>query len=366
MAPKRPAAAASGSASDAEADASRDRRRRDSPSPVRSRSRSKTPPPEPRPNAAALSTPTYAGAGYAPASDSDADGRVQSPRRRRERSRTPRSDSDADATDRVPSLRRNCERSPRLYSDSDPDNSGGSEYADEGNASPLPRARRSTRIETSNIKPVSSRLMDESRRAAGGGSSQRRSKRRHRSPKLPSVEHHKRLPRVWSPEDEATILRALIAFRGKKGRLPASIKDTAKLESQISGQLTAKASTTQLSDKIRRLKHKYKLLAIRAKKGREPDLPTDHDREVYELSKKVWGSISIHGFTDVGGSQTYENAGDEESNEEQEIEESDEGMESGWDVRGRSNKKLKAFRFENGSRNAIVGNGNACASRGRS
>jgi hypothetical protein len=396
MAPKRPAAAASSSASDAsdaEADAGRDRRRRDSPSPVRSRSRSKTPPAELRPNAAALSTPTSAGADYAAASDSD--GRIQSLRRRRERSPTLRSDSDADAADRVPSPRRNRERSPRLYSDSDsdvdaaggrrvssprrsrdrsprlhsdfdPDNSGGSEYPGEGNASPLPTARRSTRIETSNINPVSSRLMDESRRAAAAGSSQRRSKRRHRSPKLPSVDHHKRLPRVWSPEDEATILRALIAFRSKKGRLPASIKDTAKLESQISGQLTAKASTTQLSDKIRRLKHKYKLLAIRAKKGREPDLPTDHDREVYELSKKVWGSISIHGFTDVGGSQTYENAGDEESNEEQEIEESDEGMESGWDVRGRSNKKLKAFRFENGSRNAIVGNGNACASRGRS
>jgi hypothetical protein len=178
------------------------------------------------------------------------------------------------------------------------------------------------------------------------------------------VEQSKRPPRVWSPEDEVIILRALIAFRGKKGRLPASIKDTAKLESQIRGQLTAKVSTTQLSDKTRRLKHKYRLLAIRSKKGRKPDLPTDHERGVYELSKKVWGSINTDGFTEVGGSHTYGNAGDEESNEEQEIEESDEGIESGWDVRDRP-KKLKGFKLKNGSRNAIAGNGNAFTTGGR-
>ncbi|KAK3123631.1 hypothetical protein QOZ80_8AG0633860 [Eleusine coracana subsp. coracana] len=345
-----------------------------------------------------------------PRSDSEADAalladavrRVASTKRRRERSPTPRSDSDADgdaadAAGRVPSPRRNRERSPRLYSDSDSDsdddaaaaaagrvssprrnrdrspalhsdsdNSGASEDGGrEGNVSP-PRARRSTRIETSNIKPVSTRLMDGSRRPAGAASSQSRPKRRTKSPALPSVEHNKRLPRVWSPEDEVTILRALIAFRGKKGRLPSSIQDTAKLEGQIRGKLTAKASTTQLSDKIRRLKHKYKLLAIRSKKGREPDLPTDRDRDVYELSKKVWGSVSIDGFNEVGGSHTYENAGDEESNEEQEVEESDEGMESGWDVRYRPNKKPKAIGFQNGNKNATVANGNAFGTGDRS
>ncbi|KAK3121930.1 hypothetical protein QOZ80_8BG0662920 [Eleusine coracana subsp. coracana] len=424
MSPKRAAAAASGSASDAsdaETDAGRHRRRRQSPSPTRSRSRSKTPPPHLRPNAAALSSPASdsddADRGQSPRrsrersptprSDSEADAalladaalRVASTKRRRERSPTPRSDSDVDGdvAGRVSSPRRNRERSPRLYSDSDSDsdddaaaaaagrvssprrnrdrspalhsdsdNSGASEDGGrEGNVSP-PRARRSTRIETSNIKPVSTRLMDGPRRPAGAGSSQSRPKRRTKSPAPPSVEHNKRLPRVWSPEDEVTILRALIAFRGKKGRLPSSIQDTAKLEGQIRGKLTAKASTTQLSDKIRRLKHKYKLLAIRAKKGREPDLSTDRDRDVYELSKKVWGSVSIDGFNEVGGSHTYENAGDEESNEEQEIEESDEGMESGWDVRYRPNKKPKAIGFENGNKNTIVANGNAFGTGGRS
>ncbi|CAO2202188.1 unnamed protein product [Urochloa humidicola] len=408
MAPKRPAAAAvadapPGSGTDASDGEAGDvrysrRRRRNSPSPIpsrspsRSRSRSKTPPPNLRPNAAALSsTPTSAGADFAAASDSDADagggararvspprrrdrkgpsrdrpdsdadadasagGRGPSPRRRRERS--PSFGSDSDAAGRVPSPRRNRERTPRLQSDSDSDNSeaaAGSEDDGAGEASPLPRARRSTRIETSNIKPVSTRPMEASRRAAGG-SSRRSSKRRHSSP-----EHHKRPPRVWSHEDEVTILSALVEYRAKNGRLPGSIQDTGKIHSQISGQLTANASTTQLSDKIRRLKHKYKLLVARARNGRDPDLPTEHERDVYELSKKVWGFKS-GGI--LGGSHAYEDTGDAESNEEQEIEESDEEMENGWERRERTSKKPKAFRFENGNGNAPVsmashGNGN--------
>jgi len=193
-------------------------------------------------------------------------------------------------------------------------------------------------------------------RRASAGSSRRSSKRRHSSP-----EQQKRPPRVWSPEDEITILFALIDYRAKKGRLPASIQDTSKVHSQISGQLTANASTTQLSDKIRRLKHKYKLLVARAKNGRDPDLPTEHERDVYELSKRVWGFTS--GGV-LGGSRAYEDAGDAESNEEQEIEESDEDMENGWEGHERTSKKPKASRFENGNGNALAVVGRASHGNG--
>ncbi|RCV18048.1 hypothetical protein SETIT_3G269200v2, partial [Setaria italica] len=387
---------------------SRRRRRRNSPSPIpsrspsrsRSRSRSKTPPPNLRPNAAALSsTPTSAGADFAAASDSDADagggrgrvssprrrdrkgaprdrldsdadadasagGRAPSPRRRRKRSPSFHFDSDADAGGRVPSPRRNRERTPRLHSDSDSDNSAaaaGSEDdgAGAGDASSLPRARRSSRIETSNIKPVSTRPMEAPRRTPAG-SSQRRSKRRHSSRRA-SPEHQKRPSRVWSPEDEITILSALVEYRAKKGQLPASIQDTGKVHSQISGQLTANASTTQLSDKVRRLKHKYKLLFTRARNGRDPDLPTQHEHDVYELSKKVWGFKS---GDILGGSHAYEDTGDAESNEEQEIEESDDAMENGWEHHERPSKKPKAFRFENGNGNALAAVGRASHGNG--
>ncbi|WVZ92552.1 hypothetical protein U9M48_038603 [Paspalum notatum var. saurae] len=396
MAPKRPAAAATpGSASDGEAGAARNgRRRRASPSPTpsrsrsRSRSRSKSPPSNLRPSAAAVSSsPTSAGADFAAASDSDADngagggapssrrinrerpgpehldsdadadagtdGRVPPPRRRGERSPSFHTDADADSAGRVPSPKRNRERTPRLQSDSDSDsdsdNSAAGAASEEddagGDASLLPRARRS-----SNIKPVSASPMDVPRRAARG-SSKRRSKRRQSHYGRPSPEQQKRHPRVWSPKDEITILSALINYRAKKGHLPASIQDTSKLHNQISGRLTADASTTQLSDKVRRLKHKYKLLMTRAENGRDPDLQTDHDRDVYELSKKVWG---VRSGDHVGGSRAYEDAGAAESDEEQESDESDEDMENGWERREHTSKKPKTFGFENGNGNAIV------------
>jgi hypothetical protein len=139
------------------------------------------------PNATALSSSlTSVGSDYMTTSDFDTHGRIQSPQRRHERSPNPRSDfnfaaaddagrvlapqgnrersprlysnSDSDAKaaiggGRVSSLRRTCDRSPRLHSDSD--NFVASEDVGEGNASPLPHVRRSTRIETSKIKPVS-------------------------------------------------------------------------------------------------------------------------------------------------------------------------------------------------------------------
>ncbi|XP_021321536.1 probable transcription factor At4g00390 [Sorghum bicolor] len=381
MAPKRPAAAAgSGSASDAsdgEAGAApNSHRRRASPSPSRSRSRSrsKSPRSNARPSVAASDSdadarapsPRRANRERSPRdhldSDADADAgagtgrRAPSPRRRGERSPSfhSDSDSDADAAGRSPSPRRKRERTPGLRSDSDSDNSAAAAASDDdgggaGDASPLPSARRSFRIETSNVKPVSTRPMDVPLRGAAG-SSQRRPKRR---PSPHSPEHQKRPPRVWSPEDEVTILSALIEFRAKKGRLPASIQDTGKVHSQIIHQLTANASTAQLSDKVRRLKHKYKLLLTRAKNGRDPNLPTQHDRDVYQLSKKVWGLKSL---VMVRGSRvSHEDTEDaEESNEEQEIEESDEDMENGWELRDRTSKKPKALTFGNGNGNAIV------------
>lgn len=168
-----------------------------------------------------------------------------------------------------------------------------------------------------------------------------------------SLDRHKRPPRVWSPQDEITILRSLISYRAKKGVLPASNQETGKLHDQIRGKLNAEASTTQLTDKIRRLKHKFRLLVDRAKEGREPELPTTHDRDLYELGKKVWGVKT--GGAGSGGGGAYENNEVAESDEEQRSGESDEDMEGDWDDQDRSNnRRPKAVPVSNGIVNAIA------------
>ncbi|BAF25246.1 Os09g0451700, partial [Oryza sativa Japonica Group] len=131
-----------------------------------------------------------------------------------------------------------------------------------------------------------------------------------------SAEHSKRPSRVWSQADELVILRGLITYRTKRGVLPGSTQDIGKLHSYIRGQLSAKVSTTQLSDKVRRLKQKYQMLATRAKTGKEV-FPTPHDHNIYQLAKKVWGTMSTAG---EGGGSGYDNADAGESEEEQESE----------------------------------------------
>jgi hypothetical protein len=155
---------------------------------------------------------------------------------------------------------------------------------------------------------------------------------------------------VWSPKDEITILRSLISYRSKKGALPASTQETGKLHSQIRGQLTAEASTTQLCDKVRRLKHKFRLLVARTKDGQDPELPTVHECDVYELSKMVWGA-------DAAGRAAYGNYWFGDSDEEQKSGESDEerDMDGGWDGSDRrANRRLKAITVSNGTANTMT------------
>ncbi|KAK1607531.1 hypothetical protein QYE76_031204 [Lolium multiflorum] len=296
MAPKRPAAAsaAPASASDGEPDSSHDHRS-PSPSPSRSRSRSrnKSPPPNIHPNAAALSSTPISAA----------------------------SDSDADAEGRLlPSPRRSRERSPRPHSDSDISAAAASDS--DNNATP---PRRYSLVDPHKTKPIRS---------------SQRSKRPRTSPR------RKRPPRVWSPKDEITILRSLISYRSKRGALPASTQETGKLHGQIRGQLTAEASTTQLCDKVRRLKHKFRLLVARTKDGQDPELPTVHECDVYELSKMVWGA-------DAAGRAAYGNYWFADSDEERKSGESDE--ERGMDGPDRrANRRLKAITVSNGTANTVA------------
>lgn len=332
MAPKRAAAAAapSGSASeasDAEGDAAH--HNPSSPSP------SKTPPPNPNPKssaalASAAEDSTAAGSDSGAAYDSDADHRP-----------APRKARAAASPSRKPRSPRPRSRSPDAasYSDgaaSDAAAGDGADSADDGNASPLPPPRAAA------IKPLSSRPMDPPRRSMVPSFSEPRPKRP-RSVAVPSsVEQLKRPSRFWSPGDELVILRGLAAYRANRRALPGSMYDIAKLLGHIHSELTVKATTTQVSDKIRRLKQKYNLFASRAKNGRDPDLPNRHDQSVYEIGKKVWGEVP-----DAGDG--YEVAGGAQSEDDHEVAESDEDVESGRDEHARKNKRLRPITMANGN-----------------
>jgi hypothetical protein len=330
MAPKRPAAASEAS------DASHHH-----PS-----SPSKTPPPSSNPNpkpapAPAAEDSAAAGSDSGAAYDSDAVHRpappkaAASPARRdargshkpRSRSPTPDANSDSDGS------------AAPMAADADPAAGDGAD-SEGGNASPPPR---SSRAEPAAIKPLSSRPMDPPRRSVLSFSEPR--PKRPRSAAV--TEQLKRPSRLWSQGDELVILRGLAAYRAKRGVLPGSAYDVSKFHGNIGSELSVKVTTTQLSDKVRRLKQKYHQLATRTKNGRDPDFPTPQDHSVYELGKKVWGPIAGAG----GGSAVvdYENAGSGDSQEEHQSGESDGDMDSGRDDSDRKNKKLKPITMANGN-----------------
>ncbi|XP_006661301.3 STOREKEEPER protein-like [Oryza brachyantha] len=341
MAPKRPAeeAAAAGSASEGSEAAEAARGHGSSPSP------SKTPPPaNPNPKfgagagvaaAAAAAAPHASGAGSDSGAASDSDGGAS-----RREAASPRAGNPG--RPRSVEVNSDSENSALpVASDAYADPAAGAD-SDEGNASPPPPPRPS-RAEAAAIKPISSRPMDPPRRSMGASES--RAKRPRTAAVASSADHSKRPSRVWSQADELVILRGLITYRAKRGVLPGSTQDIDKLHSYIRSQLSVKVSITQLSDKVRRLKQKYQLLATRAKTGRE-DFPTPHDQSIYEVAKKVWGTMSIAGD---GGGSGYDNVDAGESEDERYGEESDDDMECGRDNRQRKNQRLMPVTMANGN-----------------
>ncbi|KAL6992701.1 hypothetical protein U1Q18_010815 [Sarracenia purpurea var. burkii] len=96
--------------------------------------------------------------------------------------------------------------------------------------------------------------------------------------------------RLWSEDDEIAILKGMIDYKEKKGVDP--LADMVAFHSFIKKSLHVDVSKTQLSEKVRRLKKKYKNNANKGKEGEDRTFTKPHEQKAYELSKKVWGGES--------------------------------------------------------------------------
>lgn len=89
--------------------------------------------------------------------------------------------------------------------------------------------------------------------------------------------------RLWSDEDEITILKGMIEYTTKNGADPYS--DMNAFHEFIKKSLKVDVTKIQLQDKLRRMRKKFENNV--KKKKYNPTKP--HDVKVFELSKKVWG-----------------------------------------------------------------------------
>ncbi|KAL7609516.1 STOREKEEPER protein [Lactuca sativa] len=104
--------------------------------------------------------------------------------------------------------------------------------------------------------------------------------------------------RVWSDDDEILLLQGFIDYQSIKGCSPLSDMDGFYQFTMDS--LPGNATKSQLYEKIRRLKKKFRVNSEKASSnGEDPVFPKPHERKLFEVSKKIWG---INGCESVSAS----------------------------------------------------------------
>ncbi|XP_057972654.1 probable transcription factor At3g04930 [Malania oleifera] len=116
--------------------------------------------------------------------------------------------------------------------------------------------------------------------------------------KAPPFKFH----RIWTETDEVRFLLGLLESSNEGLSFP---RDLHVFYTRFSGTMTQPYSKSQLSEKLRRLRKKFRLISSRLARGLDVAHLSSHDRALYELSKKLWHpeyfSVSPFGDSNCGG-----------------------------------------------------------------
>ncbi|KAJ6417046.1 hypothetical protein OIU84_002859 [Salix udensis] len=93
--------------------------------------------------------------------------------------------------------------------------------------------------------------------------------------------------RLWTEEDEISLLQGIIDFIAEKGVDPS--KDTNAFFDFIKQSLHFDVPMTQLKDKISRLRKKFEN-HVKGKKCENKVFSKPHDQKGFDLLKYIWGS----------------------------------------------------------------------------
>ncbi|CAN6465969.1 unnamed protein product [Victoria cruziana] len=106
-----------------------------------------------------------------------------------------------------------------------------------------------------------------------------------------------RYNRLWSEPDEIRFLRALLQSRSDGYRFP---RDMPRFYDRFRASMSRSYTRTQFSEKLRRLRKKFRHVSARVRRrGAAIALKTPHEKVVYELSLRLWGSDN-HNAVDDG------------------------------------------------------------------
>lgn len=95
--------------------------------------------------------------------------------------------------------------------------------------------------------------------------------------------------RLWTDADEIELLKGFLDYTSRRGWLNSSHHhDTSAFYQEIRPKLNLSFNKSQLVEKIRRLKKKYRTIAAKLAEGKDFQFKTEHERAAFQISHKIW------------------------------------------------------------------------------
>ncbi|XP_015075164.1 probable transcription factor At5g28040 [Solanum pennellii] len=91
--------------------------------------------------------------------------------------------------------------------------------------------------------------------------------------------------RIWTEPDEIRFLQGLLDGSSENLFFP---RDLNVFYTRFSNTMSQPYTKSQLSEKLRRLRKKFRVISSRLSKGLDRSLLSPHDRALYDLSKQLW------------------------------------------------------------------------------
>ncbi|KAL5981700.1 hypothetical protein ACLOJK_015763 [Asimina triloba] len=97
--------------------------------------------------------------------------------------------------------------------------------------------------------------------------------------------------RLWTDEDEIELLQGFLEFIQQRGGGGGAYHhDTGPFYDQIKSRLQLDFNKSQLVEKLRRLKKKYRNIMNKLGTGKEFAFKRAHDQATFEISRKIWSN----------------------------------------------------------------------------
>ncbi|CAO2833031.1 unnamed protein product [Amaranthus hypochondriacus] len=116
------------------------------------------------------------------------------------------------------------------------------------------------------------------------------------NPEKKPIDDSRRLfQRLWTDEDEIELLNGFLEYTSSRGTTSSGHHhDTAAFYDQIKSKLQFEFNKSQLVEKLRRLKKKYRTVLSRMSSGKDFVFKSPHDQQTFEISKKIWSHLSTN------------------------------------------------------------------------